>query len=159
MPRDHEKLAKFLEAIEMGMYPAQAARYAGYKEPAKVAKRLVTEDPVVMEHVAAINEASRETLRMTRERVQEGIMKAIDDARLASDPMGQIRGWAEINRMCGFYEPERKEVIHTNLTVAQRRKAIEQASTEELLDMVGGEMVEAEYEVMDDGGNKTGTGR
>lgn len=147
-----DKVAKYLDAREMGMYPAQAARYAGYAEPAREAKRLETTNPVVMEHVKAIEAANKEVLTMTREKVMEGIMEAIGQAKLEADAQGQIRGWAEINRMCGFYEPEKKMVLHGDLSKDQRRKAISEATTEELLEQLGGQMIEdAEYsEVTDD---------
>lgn len=141
---------KYIEAREMGMYPAQAARYAGYKDPVKSARHLEHEDPIVMEAIAEIEKRNRETLNMTREKVMEGLLDAIQLAKLNDDAGSMIRGFAEVNRMCGHYEPERKEVTIVSASAAERRRAISQASDEELLKLIGGKMVEGEYEVLDE---------
>jgi hypothetical protein len=143
--------AKYIEAREQGLYPAQAARYAGYKAPEKACMRLETTNLAVMESVAVIEKENRISTKMTRDKVMQGIMDAIEQGRQLADPQSQIRGWAEINRMCGYLEPEKREIIIRDMTVQQRARAIEGASTEELLARVNGRMIEdAEYEILDD---------
>jgi phage terminase small subunit len=47
---------------------------------------------------------------MTRERVVQELLEAIDMARQQADPGTMIAGWREIGRLCGFYAPEVKKV-------------------------------------------------
>jgi hypothetical protein len=46
---------------------------------------------------------------ISRKRVMEGFLEAIELAKIQADPSAMIAGWREIGRMCGYYEPERKE--------------------------------------------------
>lgn len=150
IPRHTPKKAKYIEGREMGMHPTQAAKHAGYSVPSKSAQEL-EKDPIVMAHVAEIEEKNRKALDLSREDVLQGVMDAIEVAKLASDPQAMIRGWSEINRMLGYYEAEKRELEIKSLPAAQKMKAIESMSTEKLLEMVGGEMtIEGEWEEVGD---------
>ena len=54
---------------------------------------------------------SRAVSNMSRRRVMRGMMEAVDMARDRFQPNIMLSGWKEIGRMCGFYEPERREVV------------------------------------------------
>jgi predicted DNA-binding protein YlxM (UPF0122 family) len=54
---------------------------------------------------------SRAVSNMSRKRVMRGMLEAVDMARDSRQPNTMLSGWKEIGRMCGFYEPERREVI------------------------------------------------
>ena len=47
---------------------------------------------------------------MSRKGVMRGLMDAIDMAAEMRQPSAMISGWKEVGRMCGFYEPERREI-------------------------------------------------
>jgi hypothetical protein len=87
---------------------------------------------------------------MTRKSVMRGIMEAIDMAKDMRQPACMISGWKEVGRMCGFYEPERREIT---LSVSSQ-KLIEEIRTlprERLLELMAEEQVpvEGEFEVVD----------
>jgi hypothetical protein len=54
---------------------------------------------------------SRAVSNMSRKRVMRGMLEAVDMARDSRQPNIMLSGWKEIGRMCGFYEPERREII------------------------------------------------
>lgn len=89
---------------------------------------------------------------MTRKNVMRGIMEAIDMAKDQRQPACMISGWKEIGRMCGFYEPEKREIT---LSVSSQQ-LVEQIRTlprERLLELMAQEQapaVEAEFEVVGD---------
>lgn len=71
-------------------------------------------------------------LGLTREKVLQGFMDAIDQARVMADPVAQIAGWREIAKVCGFYAPETKkvEIVGSAKKVLDRMSAL---SDDELL--------------------------
>ena len=40
---------------------------------------------------------------MTRGKVQEELLKAVEIARMNGDAGSMIRGWSEIGKLCGLY--------------------------------------------------------
>lgn len=143
---------KFIEGLEMGMIPVQAAGYAGYKNPAKSSRDLLAK-PEVMQQFDAIKERIRAEARITRKDIEEGILDAIGLARLQADAMGMIRGYSELNKMQGNYAPEKRQI---ELSSKQRRVVtqLEELTEQQLLEMVseaGDEMiVDAEYYEVDE---------
>lgn len=91
---------------------------------------------------ALINERAKNALMlgMTRDKVLQGFLDAIDQAKLISDPATQIAGWREIAKVCGFYAPEVKKI---ELTGTAKRIADRMASMtdEELLQITQAEDV------------------
>ena len=88
---------------------------------------------------------------MSRKHVMKGLLEAVDMAKDMRQPGGMITGWKEIGRMCGFYEPEKREVILSvnskevveELKGLPREKLLELASQQD-------EAIEAEFEVIED---------
>jgi phage terminase small subunit len=83
----------------------------------------------------------------TRQRVIEGLLKAVDEARKASDPLLQILGWREIGRLCGHYPPaelKRDRLPKTNISRTRRRnwtrkqRSYTEMSDAELFDLAEG---------------------
>jgi hypothetical protein len=70
--------------------------------------------------------------RVNRADVLRGFEEAIDLARSRSNPAAMLAGWREIAKMCGFYEPECKEV-HVNVAVSALLDEIAGMSDAELL--------------------------
>ena len=47
---------------------------------------------------------------MTRQRVLDGLLEAVELARERADPTAMISAWREIGRLCGYYAPERVRI-------------------------------------------------
>ena len=43
--------------------------------------------------------------QMTRKRVMDGFLEAIDMAKLMAEPASMISGWREIGKLCGYFAP------------------------------------------------------
>ena len=110
---------------------AAAAVRAGYapKAARQTACELLAKPDVralVAEHEA---EAER-SLGLSRDRVIEGLKAAIELARAQGNPAAQIAGWREIAKMCGYYAPERKQVVVTKTNDALRVQYESMSDTE-----------------------------
>ena len=92
---------------------------------------------------------SRQVLNMSRKNVMRGILEAIDMAKDMRQPNGMITGWKEIGRMCGFYEPERRE-IKLSVDGQQMIEQLRTVSKEKLLELAAQQdAVDAEFEVIE----------
>jgi hypothetical protein len=98
-------------------------------------KRWMEEDD---EFKRALQRQYNITLRatnMSRKRVMEGFLDAIDMAKGNRQATGMISGWKEVGRMCGFYEPERREVT-LSIESKQVIEDMKTMSRERLLELV-----------------------
>lgn len=77
---------------------------------------------------------SRAVSNMSRKRVMRGMLEAVDMARDMRQPNTMLTGWKEIGRMCGFYEPERREIILSK-SAEEMQKEIKTLTREQLLDI------------------------
>ncbi|MGH8570127.1 MAG: hypothetical protein ACREXU_19505 [Gammaproteobacteria bacterium] len=143
--------ARYLEARGMGMVPLRAAEYAGYANPESYAYTLEA-DPGIKEVLARVQAQNAGLSKMTRKKVMDIALEAIDMARTLQDPTAMLRGVQEINRMCGFYAPEKKSI---ELSAAKEKARGELAlmSESDLIELAGGfkGVLEGEFEVVDDG--------
>lgn len=48
--------------------------------------------------------------QMTRKRVMDGLLDAVEMAKLLAEPATMVSGWREIGKMCGYYEPTKIQV-------------------------------------------------
>lgn len=79
-----------------------------------------------------------------------GLLEAVEMAKDQRQPGGMISGWKEIGRMCGFYEPEKREIrlsvngqqLIEEMKTIPREKLLELASQQE-------DALEAEFEIVD----------
>jgi hypothetical protein len=146
-----KKKQAYIDARAMGMTPEQAATAAGYSFPRIVAARLEHKDPDVRLVLTELAEETRKKFHFTRERVMELVDEGLGMARAARDPQAFFRGISEINKMQGYYEPE-KRVIDVNVTWKDRVRQLESLSEEELLQRIGGEkglILDGEFERAD----------
>jgi len=138
---------KFLEGIQMGMVPIQAAGYAGYKNADKSCRDLLAK-PEILAQYEAIKEQIRSEARITRKDIEAGVLDAINIAKLQADPLGMIRGYGELNKMQGNYAPEKRTL---EITGAQKRivTQLEDLSEQALVELIaeaGDEMIiDAEF--------------
>lgn len=96
---------KAIEAVAvMGMNYKEAGEYSGLAHSTVSG---LMQEPKVKEYIAQIQRQQAKKLNVSRERVMEGILEAIDDARMLGEPASQIRGWEQIAKMQGYYAPER----------------------------------------------------
>lgn len=79
---------------------------------------------------------SRAVSNMSRKRVMRGMLEAVDMARDRLQPNTMLSGWKEIGRMCGFYEPERREIILSK-SAEEMQKEIKTLTRAQLLDIAG----------------------
>ena len=107
----------------------------------------VKNSQTVKEYLATHRSALSDTVQLKRADVITGFMEAIDTARLAADPGAMIRGWAEIGKMLGLYEPEVKK-IEISATQRNISSKYEVMSDEDLLAIAEGrvgETIEGEF--------------
>ena len=92
---------------------------------------------------------SQQVVNMSRKTVMRGLLDAVEMAKDMRQPGGMISGWKEIGRMCGFYEPERREI---SLSV-DSKKLIEEMRNlprEKLLELSAEQdAIDADFEVVE----------
>lgn len=129
-----EKQDKFVSAILEGKDRAVAASLAGYgANHAYNAEKTVA----VQEALRAARDELSSAAQISRADVIDGIMEAINLARLAADPASMIKGWTEVGKMLGHYAPEVKRL---EITDNQKRLAskFEAMTDEDLLKIIDG---------------------
>lgn len=129
-----EKMRNFVRFWAMGESILSASYKAGYADGGTYAYRLA-KDPAILKMYKAEKRAYEEASQMTRKRVIDGLLEAIDMAKLVSEPGSMIAGWREIGKMCGYYAPvEQKLTIdHTSSVLADRLNKLSDA---ELLKLI-----------------------
>lgn len=114
---------------QVGIQPGQVAKWK--KNSDNFNSALATE-----------HRRSQQVVNMSRKTVMRGLLEAVDMAKDMRQPGGMISGWKEIGRMCGFYEPERREInlsvnskqILEEMKTISREKLLELASDQDALD-------------------------
>ena len=72
---------------------------------------------------------------MTRQRVMEGLLEAVEMAKIQADPTAMIAGWREVGKMCGYYEPVKKQ-IDVNITGNVVMERLNRLSDADLLKLI-----------------------
>jgi len=125
--------------------PTISAREAGFKQPATAAWALMR-NPKVVRAIAVERETYALASNITKKAVIDGMMEAIDMAKMKADPAVMVAGWREIGKLCGFYEP----TVH-KLEVTAKGAALlaqmDSMSDAELLELAAPEGVIIEGEV------------
>lgn len=142
--------AKYIEARGLGMVPLRAAEYAGYKNPESYAYNLEKE-PDIIAALAKVQLQNAKLSRMTREKVLDIVLEAIEMARTIQDPTAILRGAQELSKMCGFYAPEKKTLALTDERNKVRGELALMTETD-LIELAGGfkGVLEGEFEVVAD---------
>lgn len=112
------KQARFIDEFLVDANGTAAATRAGYApRSAKVAaSRMMSKDNPVRRAIQARQGVDSRRLGVNRDRAIAGLLEAIEQARVQSNPLAMIRGWAEVGRMMGYYAPETKRVEVTAVT-------------------------------------------
>lgn len=127
--------ARFIDEYLVDGNGAAAAVRAGYApRSAKVAAcRMLTKDNPVRRLIRARQQADSLELGVTRQKVLDGLLAAVEQARAQTNPMGMIAGYREIARLLGLYEPERIEV-----QTVPEAQPFERIADAELLALIAG---------------------
>jgi phage terminase small subunit len=104
-----EKQRLFVQYWAQGDSIPGASRRAGYNDSAAIAYRMV-KMPNVLALKAKYEAEWQETGQMTRQKVMDGMLEAIEMARLMSEPASMVAGWREIGKICGYYAPVEHKV-------------------------------------------------
>lgn len=140
---DKQKL--FLDGLLRGVPQTIAARSAGYAKPNVEAVRQL-KNPKMQEALQVLHRKYEVASKMTRKKVMDGMLEAIEIAKTQSEPGVMVAGWREIGRMCGYYAPDKK-VIDVNITAKRAVDKLEMLTDAELLEMVeeDSETIEGEF--------------
>lgn len=129
-----ERQTRFVKEIVAGRPPQTAARIAGYAEPQAKAYQ-VLKYPKIQDAIRYLYKKHEKAADMTRKKVMDGFLEAIEFAKMQADAGNMIAGWREIGRMCGYYAPEVKK-IDINITAKRVIDKLETLSDEDLLQIV-----------------------
>ena len=94
----------FVRAWASGESVKTASARAGYNDAASFAYRM-TKMPNVLKVYRAEKVKYEAAGDMSRKRVMDGLIEAVEMAKLMAEPATMVSGWREIGRMCGYYEP------------------------------------------------------
>ena len=148
-----EKQKKFVSEWAKGETILSASHRAGYSDGGTMAYRLA-KDPAVLKIYHAEKALYAESCQITRKQVMEGLLEAIEMAKLVNEPASMISGWREVGKMCGFYEPV-KRTIDVNIQGDVTVKRLERMSDADLLKLVRGEVEDVVFEEIADEGEES----
>jgi phage terminase small subunit len=142
------KQKAYVAARAKGANVVTAGSLAGFAIP-DVQSYKIEKIPKVAAALAKERAKAEKMSDMSKKKVMDGFIEAIEQAKMLADPGSQIQGWKEIARMCGYYEPTKVQV---EVSVSAKRlfSKFEVLSDEELLRLAETEIIDAEYEVTDD---------
>lgn len=135
-PLTAAQMAVVTNIAEHQMPTAAAAAAAGVSR--KGAEEMLR-NPRVKAALAERRAMFAAAAQVTRKKVVDGFMEAIDMARTKADPLSMISGWREVGKICGLYEPTKTQVqVSVNgRVVVDRLNAMSDA---ELLQLSTGEV-------------------
>ena len=99
-----EKQRLFVQHWAKGDSIQSASRRAGYNDGAAIAYRMV-KMPNILKLKAEYEAKWEATGAMTRQKVMDGMLEAIEMAKMMAEPSSMIAGWREIGKICGYYAP------------------------------------------------------
>ena len=124
----------FVDAIMAGRNGSTAARMAGYSNP-EVQHHALLQRPTIVQALRFLHKKHEKVSDMSRKKVMDGFLEAIEMAKIQADSGVMISGWREIGRMCGYYAPEVKK-IEVNVTGKRVIDKMETLRDEDLLQMI-----------------------
>jgi hypothetical protein len=134
-------LARF---IAEGKEIRTAAKLAGYSVNGGTVWE-TTKDPAFVALVKKLQSKNERMADMSRKRVLDGFLEAIEQAKMLAEPMTQIAGWRELAKMCGYYAPEVK-TVNVNVSSQRLLTQLETLSDKDLLELIeqDAEVIEGE---------------
>lgn len=137
----NERAQKYAACRAQGMPAATAARQVGFPGNGY---SLLERDPRVIAEIQKQQQKFERENQMTRKRVMDGLLSAIDHAKLVSEPASEIAGWREIAKICGYYEPITHK-LDISVNGKMTLQALQSMSDEELLRIAEGKTLEGEF--------------
>ena len=127
------------------MNKSAAARIAGYADVSDAVYAL-NNNARVQHAIALEQEEFARVSAMTKKKVIDGFLEAIDMARIQADPTPMIQGWTQIAKMCGYFEPTKHKIevsVDGNVVIQK----LQQMDDGELLRLAEGDsdVIEAEF--------------
>lgn len=122
-----------VEGLAMGLNKTQAAAKANIG--VNTLSKWLTQSHV-QRYMAQLQQDTSDMISVTKPKVVQMLMEAIEDAKLQSDPGVQIKGLRELGLMLGFYAPEERHISYTN-TEAQIQRHLTEMSEKDLLALAG----------------------
>jgi hypothetical protein len=101
-------------------------------------------NPNVIAEIEQRREEYAQLTKITKQRVVDGMLESIDMAKSIAEPATMLKGWTEVGKMHGFYEPQKHE-INLNAQHEIRVRQLQQLPDEELMKLAQGETIEGEY--------------
>ena len=139
-----EQQAVFVDATLHGKNRFEAAREAGVMQDGRPSPSLVEKSVNVQRALREARDELSSAAQVSRADVIDGMMEAINMARLAADPATMVKGWSEVAKILGHYAPEVKKVEITDNQKRIQHK-FTSMSDEELL-----RAIEGDFEVVPD---------
>lgn len=124
----------YVDQIIKGVPPVQAARVAGYSRP-DVQGHAISKGPKVQAAIKYLYKKHEKAADVSRKKVMDGLLEAIEMAKMQADAGNMISGWREIGRMCGYYAPEVKK-IDINITAKRVIDKMETLSDADLMQLI-----------------------
>ncbi len=131
-----EQQEEYVEGVLDGKAKSHAALDAGYSHGSQ--SHRLDRNELVQTALAERREELSSATQITRAGVLNGILDAIEMARVMADPMAMLAGYRDISKMMGYNAPEVKKVEISDTSNALARK-IKSMSDEDLLDVIEGE--------------------
>lgn len=131
-----EKQLIFVRAWASGESIKTASARAEYNDGAVFAYRMV-KMPNVLKAYRIEKQKYEEAGQMTRKRVMDGLLEAVEMAKLLSEPATMVSGWREVGKMCGYYEPVKHE-LNVNVTADVTVRQLNGMTDAELLKLIKG---------------------
>ena len=131
-----EQQEEYVEGVLDGKAKSRAALDAGYSHGPQ--SHRLDRNELVQTALAERREELSSATQITRAGVLNGILDAIEMARVMADPMAMLAGYRDISKMMGYNAPEVKkvEISDTSNTLARKIKSM---SDEDLLNVIEGE--------------------
>lgn len=103
-----EKQKNFVKFWAQGDSVSNSALRAGYAQDSIAYQLVKMPNILALKHKLEAQWESEN--QMSRKKVMDGMLEAIDMARLMAEPANMIAGWREIGKICGYYAPVEHKV-------------------------------------------------
>lgn len=142
------KQTKLLEGkIIYGMTTREAAYFSGYSYGQ--AQRLLKTEKLV-EQANALKKQLEHKYEITRDRVVQGMVDAVERAKIYGDVKTELNAWKELGKMHGHYAPSEHR-IHISKDAARLERELQELPTHKLLELASAsgnwqnEAIDAEF--------------
>lgn len=130
------KQARFVDEYLVDLNGTAAAERAGYGIPgARVAAHRLLTNANVRAVLKARQAQDAKRLGIEREGAIQGLLEAIEMAKVKGDPAGMISGWKAISQMLGFSVPQavRQTVSVAGSDIAARLEAMTDSELQDII--------------------------